>query len=231
MRRFVVGDIHGAHKALRQCFESAKFDRQHDWLVSLGDVCDGWPEVRQVLDELLSVKNFRLVLGNHDAWALRWMQSEWSEEEWVSQGGAATLESYGRDRACVPESHLKLLKNAPYFFEMNNKLFVHGGFDPSLDIHKQDPESLLWDRNLLSEAARTSEINPDHRYGKWEEIFVGHTPTQHYRSAKPIHACNVWGLDTGAGWSGRLTLMDIDTHDYWQSDFTPSLYPGVPGRH
>lgn len=42
MRRFVVGDIHGAHKALVQCLERSGFNRDEDFLVSLGDLCDGW---------------------------------------------------------------------------------------------------------------------------------------------------------------------------------------------
>jgi serine/threonine protein phosphatase 1 len=75
-----------------------------------------------------------------------------------------------------------------------------------------------------------SKSNPECRYGKWEDIFIGHTPTQLYAARVPIHACNLWGLDTGAGWSGQLTLMDIDTHEYWQSDPTPVLYPDIRGR-
>ena len=35
---------------------------------------------------------------------------------------------------------------------------------------------------------------------------------------------NVWNLDTGAGFNGRVTMMDIDTKIFWQSDPIPSLY-------
>ena len=44
------------------------------------------------------------------------------------------------------------------------------------------------------------------------------------------HACNVWDLDTGGGWGGKLTIMDIDSHEYWQSDLVPDLYPHIQGR-
>ncbi len=53
-RRFVIGDIHGAHRALLQCFERSGFDRQNDLLICLGDLCDGWPDVDKVFDELLA---------------------------------------------------------------------------------------------------------------------------------------------------------------------------------
>lgn len=45
MKRFVVGDIHGGYKALAQCLKRSEFDPEKDFLISLGDICDGWPEV------------------------------------------------------------------------------------------------------------------------------------------------------------------------------------------
>ena len=230
MSRFVVGDIHGGHKALLQCLERSGLDPKKDLLISLGDICDGWPEVDKVIEELLGIKHFKMILGNHDAWALRWMNDGWKGDEWVSQGGSATLESYQHDKERVPKIHLALLNEATPYLELDNKLFVHGDFNPSLDMNKQDIQLLMWDRDLFAEAVRTNKTNPDYRFGKWKDIFIGHTPSQMYKSLEPIHACNVWGLDTGGGWSGKLTLMDIDSHEYWQSDLVPALYPNVAGR-
>ncbi|MEK6563466.1 MAG: hypothetical protein AABZ65_00350 [Candidatus Omnitrophota bacterium] len=50
------------------------------------------------------------------------------------------------------------------------------------------------------------------------------------RTLQPIHVCNVWNIDTGAGWSGKLTIIDVDTKEYWQSDLTPDLYGGTPDK-
>ncbi len=230
MKRFVVGDIHGGHKALLQCLERSKFDPAKDLLISLGDICDGWPQVNKVIDELMRIKNLKVVLGNHDAWALRWMESGWAEEIWTSQGGLATMDSYGRDRESVPKSHIDLLQSAKFFIELDNKLFVHGGMNPDLEMAEQNPEFLMWDRDLLSDAVRVSKKNPSHRYGKWDDIFVGHTTTECYKTLKPVHACNVWAVDTGAGWSGKLTILDINSHEYWQSDLVPDLYPHLQAR-
>jgi serine/threonine protein phosphatase 1 len=230
MKRFVIGDIHGGHKALIQCLERSKFDPAVDLLISLGDICDGWPEVNKVIDELLSIKNFKLILGNHDEWALRWMKDGWMEGIWTSQGGLETMESYQRDRARVPESHRNMLQNAMLFMELNNKLFVHGGVNPDKEPAKQDSKFLLWDRDLLDGAVRVSKKTPEYRYGKWDDIFVGHTTTELYKTLKPVHACNVWDLDTGGGWSGKLTIMDIDSHEYWQSDLVPDIYPHIKAR-
>ena len=95
MRTFVIGDIHGTHKALVQCLQRSKFDYAQDRLISLGDVCDGYPNVNQSFDELLKRKNLDLILGNHDFWAREWATRGIQEEIWLSQGGENTVASYG----------------------------------------------------------------------------------------------------------------------------------------
>ena len=50
-RTFVIGDIHGSYTALMQCLALSDFDYQHDELIALGDVCDGWPETSIQLNE------------------------------------------------------------------------------------------------------------------------------------------------------------------------------------
>jgi len=231
VRRFVIGDIHGAHKALLQCLERSKFDSKKDVLISLGDVCDGWPEVNKVFNELMQLKNFKTILGNHDEWSLRWMKDGWEGYEWTSQGGKETIASYNGNRINVPASHVNLLKKAPLYIEIDKKLFVHSGINPGIAMNKQDSELLMWDRDLLYDAVRIDKTKPNQKFGKWDDIFIGHTTTQCYHTLEPIHACNIWAIDTGGGWNGKLTIMDIDSHEYWQSDLLPTLYPNIPGRH
>src|SRR3989338_6326636 len=101
MNRFVICDIHGAHQALLQCLERSKFNPQKDLLISLGDICDGWPEVDKVIEELLCIKHLKVILGNHDQWALKWMTDGWRGHEWTTQGGLATMGAYQRDSARV----------------------------------------------------------------------------------------------------------------------------------
>jgi serine/threonine protein phosphatase 1 len=37
-------------------------------------------------------------------------------------------------------------------------------------------------------------------------------------------------MDTGAGWSGFLSMMNIETKEMFISDPVPQLYPGIEGR-
>ena len=50
------------------------------------------------------------------------------------------------------------------------------------------------------------------------EIYLGHTPTLNWQESAPMNVFNVWNLDTGAGTSGKLSIMDIDSKEFWQSD-------------
>lgn len=36
--------------------------------------------------------------------------------------------------------------------------------------------------------------------------------------------------DVHGGYKGKLTIMDIDTKEFWQSDFLDILYPDDLGR-
>lgn len=227
MRTLVVGDIHGAHKALRQCFERSGFDARKDRLVVIGDVCDGYPEVRQCIDELLQVRHCEMILGNHDAWALDWARKGERPWLWTSQGGDNTIRSYGGGP--MPREHVEFLAGARPWLKLGGQAFVHGGFDPGLPLDVQPAGFLMWDRDLLARARWAHLAGSRERFGGFRDIFLGHTPTDMYGAKEPLHFCNVWAIDTGAGWNGQLTIMDIKTKGYWQSDPSPELY-GRPGR-
>ncbi len=229
MRTFIIGDIHGAYKALVQCFERSGFNPERDRLIALGDVCDGWPQVKESIDELLKVHNLVYIVGNHDQWALDWAIEGKREHLWLKQGGDNTVRSYGPGG--MPDEHIKLLTDGRNYFEENLRLFVHAGFEWNKPLGEQGADILLWDRKLIVEAFKKHNSEPDTRFGVFSEIFLGHTPTLNFYVDKPLKLCNVWALDTGAGWSrGRLTIMDLETKEYWQSDEAQSLYPDEPGR-
>ena len=64
----------------------------------------------------------------------------------------------------------------------------------------------------------------------FKEVFIGHTTTQFWKEDKPMNAANIWNLDTGGGWYGYVTVMDVDTKEVWQSDSGKELYPEFKGR-
>lgn len=237
MKTFCVGDIHGAHKALVQVLEKSNFNKKEDKLICLGDICDGWPEVPECFDELLSINNLVYIMGNHDEWALEWMQTGVAHHIWTSQGGRATLNAYiklldGGDNE-TQIRHQNLLESAVYYHEEDNRLFVHGGFNWHEPIKDQAPYDLMWDRHLwvVANMWHNNKNDKSREMGDYDDIFIGHTTTSRIdKTLKPMHACNVWNLDQGAGWEGKLTLMNVETKEYFQSDLVKDLYPNEKGR-
>ncbi len=256
MKRFVMGDIHGAHKALVQCLERSGFNKEEDQLIQLGDVADGWSEVYECIEELLSIKNLISIKGNHDDWFYTWLTYGEHPCRWL-QGGEGTLKSYCKNTgalldgsghygyktslcsAIIPKEHIDFFnKQAKWYKDEENNLFVHGGFNRHELLSDQSHEDIFWwDRDLWSQALTYKQIPNRLGHGKFKykeelsEIFIGHTTTMSWNTDEPMNAANIWNLDTGAGFNGKLTIMNIDTKEYFQSDEVSEMYNGEKGRN
>jgi len=148
---------------------------------------------------------------------------------WLTQGGYNTLKSY---KGNIPQSHVEFLKSVKLYHIENNILFVHGGIIPGTKEENNDKDTILWDRELICNAYKKCQNRPNYRMQDvYQEIFVGHTTTGHFnKEYKPIRCGEVTDVDTGGGWEGKLTIMDLDSREYWQSDFVKTLYPQSDGR-
>ena len=238
-RNMVLGDCHGNVRALQQCLDRCSFDFNKDTLTVIGDICDGYPHTRECIDILISIKNCRFILGNHDQWLLNWIYSDYTNMPpiWTSQGGMATINQYTNNNFTykVPNEHIYFLTCAKLYDIISTSdgdmVFVHGGIDPNQkDIKKQSRNTLLWDRDLVQSAWIKNQRNKEYKYADKYKIFVGHTTTECYNSTEPLFLCNVVMVDTGAGWGGKLTIMDVDSLEYWQSDSARVLYPNYGAR-
>jgi serine/threonine protein phosphatase 1 len=226
MRTFVLGDIHGGHRALTQCLERCDFSYAEDRLIFLGDATDGWSESPQVLEELLQIENFVYILGNHDNWFINWLSAGWEPYIWLSQGGESTIESYRHPEWVERRpAHLELLQSAVLcFVDDEDRLFVHGGFDRRASLDYQKKDYIIRDRQVFYSTAGVRDF---------KEVYIGHTPTTTVDRDYPLNfgsSDNVWRLDTGAGWHGRLSIMEVETRKFWQSDPVGDLYPDEEGR-
>ncbi|WP_130855681.1 metallophosphoesterase [Olivibacter jilunii] len=247
-RTYVIGDIHGGFKALNQCLQRADIDYKNDTVIQLGDVVDGYGEVFECVEELLKIKNLIAIKGNHDEWFNEFLQTDFHPGFW-NYGGKGTIISYLKHTqkngvyfptntgfktsltsSDIPASHKKFFrKQRPFFIDRNKRCFVHGGFDRSLPFRKQEANVYCWDRNLWLDAVAWKESNGGENDFKirtnFSDIFIGHTPLTHWGCDKPSTILNITNLDTGAGHSGRLTIMDVESKEFWQSDSMDTLYP------
>lgn len=241
MRKLVIGDIHGGLKGLQQVLKRAQVTNQ-DELIFLGDYVDGWSESAQVIDFLIELdqKNkCTFILGNHDVWCQKWLSTENLDSEWQFHGGSSTVDSYATYTKKEKLFHLNFFEKLQYhYIDEANNLFIHAGFSSMHGPHKEHYDTnFYWDRTLWELAvAMDSRLQKDSRqYPKrlklFKEIFIGHTPTLNYKEEIPMHRVNVWNIDTGASFTGKLSCMDIDSKEVWQSDALTSLYPNEKGRN
>lgn len=226
METYVLGDIHGAARALAQVLERSPFRPGIDQLIQLGDVADGWPETPRCVELLLAIPNSIWLAGNHDWWLAVWMATKPAEADvspsWLSQGGRATYDAYRTGPPERIDRHFDAFfgKQETYHEDARGNLYVHAGYDPTLPIDEQDPFELFWTRELWRQHLRATA---------YHECFIGHTPTWPAQPA-PERRQNVWNVDQGAGFGGRLTLLNVRTKEYVQSDLVTELYPGIQGR-
>ncbi|MHC6198113.1 serine/threonine protein phosphatase [Elizabethkingia miricola] len=240
-RTLVVGDIHGGLKALEQVLERANVTDK-DKLIFLGDYVDGWSESSQVINALIELSQKQeciFVKGNHDLYCEEWLVFGHKPEMWLLNGGVATMESYADYSDEKIDKHLKFFgKMHNYYTDEQNRLFIHAGYSsmhgPEKEMHSSN---YRWDRTLWETAvALDTRIEKDSlQYPKrlllFSEIFIGHTPTLHFGVTYPLNKANIWNVDTGAAFTGAVSIMDIDTKEFWQSELLPDLYPDERGRN
>lgn len=216
-RTFVISDIHGNYGPMMDVFARAGIDYANDRLISLGDLVDRGPDPVHVLEELMKFRDFINILGNHDYWFLGYLKTGDLSPDWLYQGGRSTLEAY-RNNEEKKKSHLEFYSSARYYHtDHKNRLFLHAGFDGErpFEEQKNDVVSLLWDRSLYRMALEYESAGKT--FGEFSEIFIGHSPTQLVFNNQPARLANLWMMDTGAGHRRFLTIMDVDTKEFWQS--------------
>lgn len=243
-RTLVIGDIHGGLRALHQIFERAKVNL-NDTLIFLGDYVDGWSQSPQVLDFLIDLKtkqNCIFIRGNHDELLSDWLLGNFNnfdESMWYKHGGEATVIAYGNISDATKNKHIEFLQSLQnYHLDDENRLFIHAGFTNMNGVHYEYfPKLFYWDRTLWETALAMHEnldknsIFFPKRLTLYSEIYIGHTPVTRIEETVPIKKACVWNIDTGAAFKGPLTIMDVDSKEFWQSEPLHHLYSTEKGRN
>ena len=241
MRTLVIGDIHGGLRALHQIMERAKVTKK-DTLIFLGDYVDGWSQSPQVIDFLIDLKtkqNCICIRGNHDDLLLEWLDESKDNLMWYKHGGEATVNAYESVSLATKKKHIEFLKSLENFYlDEQHRLFVHAGFTNMNGVHfEYFPGLFYWDRTLWETALSfDNKMKPDHpfypkRFTLYNEVFIGHTPVTRIGETTPVQKANIWNIDTGAAFKGPLTIMDVDTKEFWQSEPLNQLYFDEKGRN
>ncbi len=240
-RTLVFGDIHGGLRALEQVMERAAINTQ-DHLIFLGDYVDGWSESAEVIDFLIMLSRKQkttLIRGNHDDLVQQWLEGKSMSPKWLQHGGQSTIDSYDKRPSAQIAAHVAFFKSfEDYYIDDENRMFCHAGFQnlngPQYEWHNT---AFYWDRTLWEMVcAMQDDLTPEDlfypkRLKLFKEIYIGHTPVTRINRTTPVNKANIWNIDTGAAFRGPLTVLDVDTKDFWQSDLLPNLYPNETGRN
>lgn len=259
MRQLVIGDLHGAYKCLVEVLDKAG---PADRIIFLGDYVDGLPDTPEVimhLAQLMHDTGCVFIRGNHDQWALDWIQGMYAESKQrelaglphdpdayrkrpdrnhYEQGGKATYDAY----MALPEERRVLrlgfdagwLSNTvEHFIDEKGRAFVHGGFDHS-GLEGCPLMTKMWDRELMETAYRLHNrmgAKVPEYFGLYPEIYVGHTAAKFFTGKEePANWLNLWAMDTNCGWGGPLVAMDVDTKEMFYSRPAREHYPEYKGR-
>ena len=241
MKTFVVGDIHGGLKALVQVLERTPYSKK-DRFVFLGDYVDGWSESAPVISFLLKFSEHQkctFLRGNHDELITTYLENGTANQMWVDHGGVSGKKSYDELNKNEKQQHILFFRNLEnYSIDKKNRLYCHAGFtNPYGPDHEYYANTVYWDRTLwemacsLDKNLSPKDLKYPRRLKNFKEIYIGHTPTTKIGKTIPTNFANVWNIDTGAAFTGPLTIIDVDTKEYWQSDAVMSLYPNEKGRN
>jgi serine/threonine protein phosphatase 1 len=201
---YAIGDIHGSldklDQLIAQCERHAN-GQPMTW-VFLGDYIDRGPDSRGVIETLMALQSHApgqvvTLMGNHEAMMLAALDRSDAARLWHSQGGLATLQSYGVSGAGdLPAPHLDWVRALRLRFDDGRRFFVHAGVKPGTALDAQEDFDLLWIREPF--------LSDRHDYGRL--IVHGHTPL----SSVPDLRSNRLNLDTGAVFGGPLSAAVFD---------------------
>lgn len=236
---YVIGDIHGGLRALQQVIAQLAL-QENDQLIFLGDYVNGWSDSAAVITYLMALELEHaciFIKGNHDEWCESWLKGTIPDYKSLKNGHLATIASYHPLSATEKAQHIAFFSNMKDFHVDNkNRLFIHSGFSATPGTIPFS-SAMYKDRSLWEMALTMDErvISHPELYPKkllqFHEIYIGHTPTLIYEESMPMKACNVYNVDTGAAYKGKLSAMNIDTKRVWQSDWVQLLYPDEKGRN
>jgi len=196
-RILAIGDIHGCAKTFRKLLLDGLKIKKSDTLYCIGDYIDRGPDSKGVIDLILELRSkgfkIRTLRGNHEQLMLDSIKGEEAEEQWLSNGGEETLESFGITsyRDMKPE-YQDFFKKTRYYLLNDPYIFVHAGLNFGPEDPFEDRDAMLWIRNFTVDKRKLGD----------RIIIHGHTPRDLHDILYPERK-DVINLDAGCVYKNR----------------------------
>lgn len=224
MSTYVIGDVHGRYRQLKQLERDVPWDIENDKIVFLGDLIDRGAQIREVVEEVLRLRsrnpNVVTIRGNHeqmlldclDFGDLSWLIPENGGQETIAQYGCPLHTLHELEDIRMPDEHIAFFRSMPLFHEDDDAIFVHAGLVPGFRPEELDEDILLWSRDFSFYM---------HYEGKL--CFFGHTPTRYLpregrRSEYDVFMlADCVGMDTGSEPDCPLSCLRVDDFTLYQA--------------
>lgn len=208
-REIAISDIHGCYKTFRELVENKVQLTTDDRLYLLGDYIDRGPDSKAVIDYILTLQKsgftVKCLLGNHEQLLLKAATDYSYLRIFRSSGGKQTLNSYGLTMSELRyHQHFEFFRNLDYYFELDNYLLVHAGFNFQISAPFLDTYSMLWIRNW--------HHTIDKSFLNGKTIVHGHTPIQKndiIEMKRNINETQVLDIDAGCFVNKVMCAFDL----------------------
>jgi serine/threonine protein phosphatase 1 len=194
----VIGDVHGCYYTLKKLIDD-NWDYKRDMLIQLGDIIDRGnftPETVRYCMELKEKYDDRAVFlkGNHEFEMIEHFYNG-PNKNWLRQCGEATLKQYRKQEVNI-EEHIKWFSKMSLYWENESVFISHAGISKTCltPICETESNGVLWNRSELKNIEKLQ--------------IIGHTPCENNKAIFDDKT-NCWNIDTGAGYDGNLTAINI----------------------
>ncbi len=225
-KQWIIPDIHGYAKTLKELIEQQIRPSKEDRLFFLGDYIDRGPDSKGVIDYIMNMEqeglNIRLLLGNHEDLFLEAYKAEFNRKrllgvksinrivkDWERYGGKETMKSFGiKNIKKIPAKYIEWIENMEHYIELEKHILVHAGFNFNLEDPFSDKRAMLWVRDY--------KVKPEKINNK--TIIHGHVPvslefinmTVNTKSYHFIDLDNGLYMDGGLGF-GNLCSYELNS--------------------
>ena len=171
MKYHVISDIHGYYDVMIHSLNKAGYDptNEEHHLIVLGDMFDRGPHSDKVFEyiyDLHQKQKATVILGNHDSFLLDLLDGDDKNAHFNIQynGFGKTLLAFsGTNTSLIAVDHAvdrinqryphlhQWLAELPYYIELGDYIFVHGGIDGSMLDWKSmsSRRDFIWNREIL----------------------------------------------------------------------------------
>lgn len=216
-RSFAVGDIHGSFDILEDKLLAVEFDGSKDQLFFLGDLVNRGnfsPE----FSNWLKKPYVHSIRGNHEQACLWYLDNRMDANELFRMGGQWLVNQIDHSfypfikqslsslplaieiktsQGIIVLAHANITGNSWYQFkEVLINEDESSDFTPNRDV-------IMWDKSRFK--TQNTTIIDDIR-----ALVVGHSKTRY-----PVVYGNTYFIDTGAVWSGKFTLLELNTLTFY----------------